>query len=109
MLGGESDMAHARGCALRAVLAGTIACWAVAEGVAVAQEAPEVTEDLGNSYLLTRRTTSQGSIIETVLFAGHPIVTDIVLPAPDAGITAKTTRAVERTPADSASAQPGDA
>ena len=97
------------GCALRAVLAGTIVCWAVAEGVAVAQEAPEVTEDLGNSYLLARRATSQGSIIETVLFAGQPIVTDIVVPAPDAGITAKTTRAVERAPADSASALPSDA
>jgi len=102
-------MARARGCAIRAVLAGTIVCWAVAEGVAVAQEAPEVMEDLGSSYLLTRRTTSQGSIIETVLFAGHPIVTDIVLPAPDAGIAAKTTRAVERTPADGASALPSDA
>jgi hypothetical protein len=102
-------MARARGCAIRAVLAGTVVCWAVVEGVAVAQEAPEVTEDLGNSYLLARRTTSLGSIIETVLFAGQPIVTDIVVPAPDAGITAKTTKAVERTPADSASALPSDA
>jgi hypothetical protein len=102
-------MARARGCAIRAALAGTIVCWAVAEGVAVAQEAPEVTEDLGNSYLLARRTTSLGSIIETVLFAGQPIVTDIVVPAPDAGITAKTTRAVAPTPADSASALPSDA
>ncbi len=71
-------MARARGRAVRAVLAGTIACWAVAEGAAVAQEAAEVTEDLGNSYLLARRTTSLGSIIETVLFAGEPIVTEIV-------------------------------
>ena len=83
-------MASARGCAIGAVLAGTIVCWAVAEGDAVAQEAPEVTEDLGNSYSLARRTTGLGSIIETVLFAGQPIVTDIVVPAPDAGITAKT-------------------
>jgi hypothetical protein len=67
-MGGKSDMARARGRALRAVLAGTIVCWAVAEGVAVAQEAAEVTEDLGNSYLLARRTTSLGSIIETVLW-----------------------------------------
>ena len=102
-------MARARRCALRAVLAGTIVCWAVAEGVAVAQEAAEVTENLGNSYLLARRTTSLGSIIETVLFAGEPIVTDIVVPASDAGITAKATRAVARTPADSASALPSDA
>jgi len=76
-------MARARGCALRAVLAGTIVCWAVAEGVAV--EAAEVTEDLGNSYLLARRTTSLGSIIETVLFAGEPIVTEIVVPRPGWG------------------------
>jgi hypothetical protein len=45
-------MARARGCAIRAVLAGTIVCWAVADGVAVAQEAAEVKENLGNSYLL---------------------------------------------------------
>jgi hypothetical protein len=32
-----------------------------------------VTEDLGYSYVLARRTTSLGSIIETVLFAGQPI------------------------------------
>ena len=64
-------------------LAGTIVCWAVAEGVAV--EAAEVTEDLGNSYLLARRTTSLGSIIETVLFAGEPIVTEIVVPRPGWG------------------------
>jgi hypothetical protein len=102
-------MARARGCALPAVLAGTIACWAVAEGVSVAQEAAEVTEDLGSSYLLARRTTNLGSTIETVLFAGEPIVTDIVVPAPDAGITANTTRAVDQTPADSASALPRDA
>jgi hypothetical protein len=74
-------MARARGCALRAILAGTIACWAVAEGVAVAQEAAEAAEHIGNSYLVTRRTTSLGSIIETVLFAGEPIVTEIVVPA----------------------------
>ena len=84
-VGGKSDMARARGCALPAVLAGTIACWAVAEGVAVAQEAAEVTEDLGSSYLLARRTTNLGSTIETVLFAGEPIVTEIVVPAPDQG------------------------
>jgi hypothetical protein len=102
-------MARARGCALRAVLAGTIVCWAVTEGVAVAQEAAEVTEDIGNSYLVTRRTTSLGSIIETVLFAGQPIVTDIVVPTPDARITANTTRAVAQTPADSTSALPSDA
>jgi hypothetical protein len=102
-------MARARGCALRAFLAGTIVCWAVAGGVAVAQEAAEVTEDLGSSYLLARRTTSLGSIIETVLFAGEPIVTEIVVPARDAGTTANTTRAVAQMPADSASALPSDA
>jgi hypothetical protein len=68
-----------------------------------------VTEDLGNSYLLARRTTSLGSIIETVLFAGEPIVTEIVVPAPEGGITANTARAVAQTPADSASALPSDA
>src|SRR5262249_33468196 len=96
-------MARAWGCALRAVLAGTIVCWAAAEGAAVAQEAPEVTEDLGNSYLLAHRTTSQGSIIETLLFDGQAIVTDIAVPAPDAGLTAGAT------PAGSASALPSDA
>ena len=59
--------------------------------------------------MLARRTTSLGSIIETVLFAGEPIVTEIVVPAPDGGITANTARAVAQTPADSASALPSDA
>jgi len=84
----------------------------VAEGIAVAQEASEVareagevTEDLGNSYVLARRTTGQGSIIETLLFAGQPIVTDIAVPATDMGPTA----AIARTRSGSADAPPGDA
>src|SRR5712691_9276593 len=99
-------MARARGCDLRAVLAGVIICWAVADGVAVAQESAEVTEELGNSYLLARRTTSQGSIIETLLFGGQAIVTEIVVPGPDAVATAGTTGAapVARTVAGSANA-----
>jgi hypothetical protein len=80
-------MARACGCDLRAVLAGAIICWAVVEGVAVAQEAAEVTEDLGNSYRLAHRTTAQGSIIETLLFDGQTIVTEIAVPAQDAGMT----------------------
>ncbi len=102
-------MARAHGCDLRALLAGAIICWAIAEGVAVAQEGAEVTEELGNSYLLARRTTGQGSIIETLLFAGRAIVTEIAVPAPDAGITAGATGAVARTPAGSANALPGGA
>jgi hypothetical protein len=102
-------MARAYGCHLRAVLAGAIICWAVAEGVAVAQDGAEVTEDLGNSYLLARRTTGQGSIIETLLFDGQAIVTEIAVPAADAGITAGTTGAVARMPAGGADALPGDA
>jgi len=98
-------MACARGRHLRAVLAGVIVCWAVAEGIAVAQDASEVAEDLGNSYVLTRRTTGQGSIIETLLFAGRPIVTDIAVPATDMG----TTAASARTLSGSADAPPRDA
>src|SRR6266853_1517700 len=90
MLGG-CDMARAYGCDLRAVLAGAVICWAVADGVAVAQEGAEATEELGNSYLLARRTTGQGSVIETLLFDGQAIVTEIAVPAPDAGATAGTT------------------
>jgi hypothetical protein len=67
---------------LRAVLAGAFLCGVVMDGVAVAQDRAEVTEDLGGSYLLARRTTGQGSIIETLLYASRPIVTDIVMPAP---------------------------
>jgi hypothetical protein len=100
-------MARARGCDLRAVLAGAIVCWAIAEGFAVAQEGAEVTEDLGNSYQLARRTTGQGSIIETVLFDGLAIVTEIASPALDAGIAAGTTGA--RTPAGSGNLLPGGA
>src|SRR6266852_3763495 len=106
---GVFDMARAHGCDLRALLAGAIICWAVAEGVAVAQEGAEVTEELGNSYLLARRTTGQSSIIETLLFAGQAIITEIAVPAPDAGITTGTTGAVARTPAGSANALPGGA
>src|SRR5262245_25036526 len=97
-------MACSRGRHLRAVLAGVIVCWAVAEGIVVAQDASEVAEDLGNSYVLARRTTGQGSIIETLLFAGRPIVTDIAVPATDMGRTA----ASARTPSGSADAPPGD-
>jgi len=69
---------------------GAITCCA-AVGVAVAQEGAEVTEDLGNLYALARRTTSAGSIIETLLFAGQAIVTDIAVPGPDAGVITGTT------------------
>src|SRR5262249_49713023 len=69
---------------------GAIICWAVADGVAVAQEGAEATEELGNSYLLARRTTGQGSVIETLLFDGQAVVTEIAVPAPDAGATAGT-------------------
>src|SRR6266446_3718072 len=104
MVGG-CDMARAHGCDLRAVLAGAVNCWTVADGVAVAQEGAEATEALGNSYLLARRTTGQGSIIETLLFDGQAIVTEIAVPAPDTGITAGTTGA--RTLPGSANALPG--
>ncbi len=102
-------MARTHGCDLRTVLAGAIICWVVAAGVAVAQDGAEVTEELGNSYLLARRTTGQGSIIETLLFAGQAVVTEIAVPAPDGGTTAGTTGAVARTLAGSANALPGGA
>ena len=100
-------MARAHGCNLRAVLAGTVICWAVADGVAVAQEGAEATEELGNSYLLARRTTGQGSVIETLLYDGQAIITEIAVPAPDAGITAGTIGAIARTLPGSANALPG--
>jgi hypothetical protein len=87
-------MARARGCDLRAVLAGAIICWAAADGVAVGQEGTEATEELGNSYVLARRTTGQGSIIETLLFAGQAIVTEIAVPqGSDRSVSAGTTGA----------------
>ena len=55
-------MAPAGSCDLRAILAGAIFCWAVVDGSVVAQESAELTEDLGNSYLLARRSTSLGSL-----------------------------------------------
>jgi len=91
-------MARARGCDLRAVLAGATICWIFAGAVAVAQESAEVAEDLGNSYSLARRATSQGSIIETLLFGGQAIVTEIMTPAPDTGATDRTTGAVQAAP-----------
>jgi hypothetical protein len=100
-------MARAHGCDLRAVLASAVICWAVTDGVAVAQERAEATEELGNSYLLARRTTGQGSVIETLLFDGQAIVTEIAVPAPEAGVTAGTTGAIARTLPGSANALPG--
>jgi hypothetical protein len=88
-------MERARGCGLHAVVAGVLICWASVNGAAMAQEGEEVTQDLGNSYLLARRTTSQGSIIETVLFAGQAIVTEIVVPAADSGGAVGTTGAAQ--------------
>jgi hypothetical protein len=100
-------MARARGCDLRAVLAGAVICWTVADGVALAQDGGEAKEELGNSYLLARRTTGQGSVIETLLFDGQTIITEIAVPAPDAGMTAGTTGAIARALPGSASALPG--
>src|SRR3984893_15762792 len=98
-------MARARGWDLPAVIAAAIICWAVADGVAVGQEGAEVTEDLGNSYVLARRTTSQGSIIETLLFAGQAIVTEVAVPAgSDGSVTAGTTGAAAARPAGRATA-----
>src|SRR5260370_33847755 len=100
-------MARTRGCDVRAVLVGAVICWAVADGFAVAQEGAEATEELGNSYLLARRTTGQGSVIETLLFDGQAIVTEIAVPAPDAGATAGgTTGAIARTLPGSANTLP---
>jgi hypothetical protein len=79
-------------------LAGATICWIFAGAVAVAQESAEVAEDLGNSYSLARRATSQGSIIETLLFGGQAIVTEIMTPAPDTGATDRTTGAVQAAP-----------
>jgi hypothetical protein len=102
-------MARACGCDLRAILAGVIICWASVEGVAVAQEGAEVTEELGNSYRLARRTSGLGSMIETLLFDGRAIVTEIAVPAQDAGTIAGTTGVVAGTPAGNATAPPGSA
>src|SRR5260370_637598 len=100
-------MARTRGCDVRAVLVGAVICWAVAEGVAVAQEGAEASEDVGSSTLRGRRTTGQGSVNETLLFDGQAIVTEIAVPAPDAGATAGTTGAIARTLPGSANALPG--
>jgi hypothetical protein len=102
-------MARTRGCTRPAVLAGTIICWAAVEGAVVAQEAAEVTEELGHSYRLARRITAQGSIIETLLFAGQAIVTDIAVPAPGAGKAAGTGGAIAGTRAVNANASQSDA
>jgi hypothetical protein len=102
-------MARARGCILPAVLAGTGICWTVAERVAVAQVAAEVTEDIGQSYRLARWTTAHGSIIETLVFAGQTIVTDIAIPAPGAGKTTGTSGATPVVTAVNANASQSEA
>ncbi len=75
----------------RAVLAGAIICMAVADGAAGAPDGAESKEDLGGSYALARRTTGQGSIIETLLYDGRAIVTDIVTPGPGGLVAADVT------------------
>jgi hypothetical protein len=97
-------MARARGCDLHAILAGAVICWAVMDGVGVAQESAEATEDLGNSYVLARRTTGQGSVIETLLFAGQAIVTEIAVPSRRDGGATTGAATVVRAPADNANA-----
>jgi hypothetical protein len=87
-------MSRARGRDLLAVLAGAFICMAVADGVSAAQDGAEIKEDLGGSYALARRTTVQGSIIETLLYNGRPIVTDIVVPGPGGAGAANVTGAV---------------
>src|SRR5215470_13029880 len=67
--------------------------WSKVEALRFLNIDAEVTASLGNSYLLTRRTTSSGSVIETLLFAGQPIVTEIAVPGPDASVIAGTTGA----------------
>src|SRR6202030_4868533 len=104
---GVCHMARARGCVLRAAVAGAIMCWAIVGGVAVAQESAEVTEELGSSYLLARRATGGGSIIETLLFDGRVIVTEIVWPGPDTGTTATGAGPIARTMAGGATAARG--
>ena len=80
-------------------------CWAIVDGVAVAQESAEVTEELGSSYLLARRATGGGSIIETLLFDGRVIVTEIVWPGPDTGTAATGAGPIARTMAGGAAAR----
>ena len=80
-----------RGRDFRAVLAGAIICMAVADGVAAAPDGAEIKEDLGGSYALARRTTGQGSIIETLLYDGRAIVTDIVIPGQGGSVAADVT------------------
>jgi hypothetical protein len=101
-------MARAHRCDFRA-LAGAVVCWAAAAGIAVAQDTAEVTEELGNSYLLARRTTDQGSIIETLLYDGQAIVTDIAVPNPDWAASVATAGAVAPTPDNGATALPSGA
>src|ERR1700730_13721949 len=60
-----------RACDLRAVLAGLVLCGIAADEAAAAQDGAETTEDLGYAYALARRTTAQGTIIETLLYAGR--------------------------------------
>jgi len=94
-------MFRVRGRGLRAVLAGAIICMAAADGVAAAPDGAEIKEDLGGSYALARRTTGQGSIIETLLYDGRAIVTDIVTPGPGGSVGAGVTAATPVAPASS--------
>src|SRR5258708_27385842 len=94
---GVCHMARARGCVLRAAVAGAIICWAIVDGVAVAQESAEVTEELGSSYLLARRATGGGIINERILFDGRMSVTQILSPRPETGPTATGAGPMPRT------------
>jgi hypothetical protein len=91
---------------LRAVLAGIVLCAVVAGAVAAAQDGAETTEDLGYAYALARRTTAQGTIIETLLYAGRAIVTDVVMPAPGGAADANPAAAVTAAQASAAHASP---
>jgi hypothetical protein len=74
------------------VLAGAmIVGWTgVAGGPAAAQQGAEARENIGNDYVIGRRVTGQGTTIQTVLYRGYAIATDLVIPA---GGTSPTTGA----------------
>jgi hypothetical protein len=53
----------------------------VAGGPATAQQGAEARENIGNDYVIGRRVTGQGTTIQTVLYRGHVIATDPIIPA----------------------------
>ena len=49
-------------------------------GISVAQQSPEIVETIGDAYQIGRLRVNGGMVVQTILYNGRPIATEIMLP-----------------------------